>query len=255
MSNSIEIENLFPIDYKALYKKAETLSEEYNNASPFPNCFIDNFFEPLTYNNAVNTFPDQDSEIWKTPENIHTKGKSVTKQGSMGLKEYLFNESQRRLFMELHSGLFIAFLEKLTGISGLLPDPYFAEGSYAMSKRDGYLDIHADFSHHDKLGLERRVNIIIYLNNDWKNEYEGSLNFYDENLSVVKKIYPIGNRIAIFTTSDKSFHGFPEPIKCPENMVRKGINLYYYTAPTKERELKKVLFPSDPSFTFEVTKP
>ena len=80
-----DLKNTFFIDYEALYKKAEALSEEYKNASPFPNCFIDNFFEVSTYNNAVKTFPDPDSELWKTPENIHTKGKSVTKQGSLGL--------------------------------------------------------------------------------------------------------------------------------------------------------------------------
>lgn len=156
--------------------------------------------------------------------------------------------------MELHSSLFISFLEKLTGISGLIPDPYFAEGSYAMSKSDGYLDIHADFSHNDKLGLERRLNILIYLNNEWKNEYEGALNLYDENLCLVKKIYPIANRIAIFTTSENSFHGFPEAIKCPKSMVRKSINLYFYTAPRKEREMRKIFFPADPTFAPIVTK-
>ena len=156
--------------------------------------------------------------------------------------------------MELHCSLFLNFLEKLTGINGLIPDPYFAEGSYAMSKSGGILDIHADFSHHDKLKLERRLNILIYLNDDWKKEYGGALNLYDANLNSVKKIYPLANRIAIFTTSENSFHGFPEAIKCPENIVRKSINLYYYSLPRNERQRKKILFPTDPSFTPTVTK-
>ena len=99
-----------------------------------------------------------------------------------------------------------------------------------------------------------RLNILIYLNDGWKNEYEGALNLYDRNLTLVEKIYPVGNRIAIFTTSEDSFHGFPENIKCPKNVIRKSINLYYYTAPRNERARRKILFPNDPNFTPTVTK-
>ena len=112
--------------------------------------------------------------------------------------------------MEFNSSLFITFLEKITGIEGLIPDPYFAEGSFTMSTNGGYLDIHADFSHHDKLKLERRVNVLIYINENWKENFGGGLNLYDEDLNKKKTIFPYGNSIAIFTTSDKSFHGFPE---------------------------------------------
>jgi hypothetical protein len=251
---NINLKNLFEIDYIEIFKKAENLKNIYQTNNPFPNCFIDNFFSPITYKNICDTFPAPDSEIWKTPTNAHTLNKSVTKQGPLGLKEYLFSENQRRLFMELHSSLFLIFLEKLTGINGLLPDPYFAEGGYAMSKSGGILDIHADFSHHDKLHLERRVNILIYLNDNWKDEYGGALSLYDKNLKLEKKVYPLGNRIVIFTTSDSSFHGFPETIRCPKDIVRKSINLYYYTLPRNERERKKILFPSDPNFTPTVTK-
>jgi Rps23 Pro-64 3,4-dihydroxylase Tpa1-like proline 4-hydroxylase len=245
--------NLFEIDYVKLYNLAENLKDKYQNATPFPNCVIDDFLPPITYQNICETFPNPESEIWKAPNNVHTLNKFVTKQGLLGLKEYLFTENQRRIFMELNSSLFINFLEKITGIIGLIPDPYFSEGSYAMSKKDGMLDIHADFSHHDKIGLERRVNILYYLNNDWKEEYEGALNLYDENLIIKKKIYPIGNRITIFTTSEISFHGFPERIKCPENMYRKSINLYYYTIPRKEREVRRILFPTDLKFIPNIT--
>ena len=59
-------------------------------------------------------------------------------------------------------------IEKITGISGLLPDPYFAESGFHQIQNHGYLNIHADFSHHDYLGLERRINLLYYLNDNWK---------------------------------------------------------------------------------------
>ena len=92
----------------------------------------------------------------------------MTKRGKLDLKEYLFDDRQRRLFVELNSSPVIHFLERLSGIEGFMPDPFSAEGGYAMSRNIGTLNIHADFSHLDKTGLERRWNILIYLNDDWK---------------------------------------------------------------------------------------
>ncbi len=251
--NSTESEPQFAIDYRAIYQRADELQQHYLAAQPFPHVLIDDFFPEATYRQMCAAFPAPDSPIWKTPSNKHTQGKSVTKQGDLGLKEALFNEAQRRLFMELHSSLFLHFLERLTGVTGLLPDPYFAEGSFALSASGGFLDIHADFSHQDRTGLERRVNLLVYLNPDWQESYGGALKLYSPDLQPLQSIFPYGNRIAVFTTSPTSFHGFPEPITCPPDVYRRSLNLYYYTLPRAERKKDKILFPADPSFRPTVT--
>jgi Rps23 Pro-64 3,4-dihydroxylase Tpa1-like proline 4-hydroxylase len=247
-------ENNFKINYLGLYELADKLKNEYQDGSPFPHIMIDNFFSQKTYDNIYSTFPNAESEIWKTPTNKYTINRSVTKQGELQLKESLFDEYQRRLLMELNSSLFISFIEKLSGIEGLIPDPYFAEGGYNITGTGGVLGIHADFSHHDKIGLERRINLILYINNEWEESYGGALSLYDENVNFVKEIFPFGNRMVVFTTSPTSFHGFPEPLKTPKNVYRQSINLYYYTIPRKDREVKKILFPSDPEFVHIPTK-
>jgi len=244
----------FSIDYPKIYREADRLHRHYKTNSPFPNCVIDDFFDASTYKNICHTFPEPDSDIWKTTTSRHSLEKSITKRGALDLKEFLFDERQRRLFMELNSSLFIHFLERLSGIDGLMPDPYFAESGYTMSKTGGTLNIHADFSHHDKTGLERRLNVLIYLNDGWKDEFGGCLKLYDPTLKPVKGISPNGNRLAIFSTSDQSFHGFPDAIKCPDDMVRKSINLYYYTLPRKERAGKRIFFPGDPDFIHTPTQ-
>ena len=242
------------IDYPLLFKKAEKLRKKYSKNSPFPNIVIDNFFNKLTYKNILKAFPNPRSAIWKMPSNSHTVKKKVTKRVKLDLKEYLFSENQKKILRELNSSLFLNFLEKLSGIEGLIPDPYFAEASFACALNGGKLDIHADFSHHDKLKLERRLNVLIYLNDNWKKEYKGSLNLYDKKLNLKKKIFPIGNRLLVFTTSNTSFHGYPETIKAKNNIYRKSINMYYYTIPRKIRVKKRVLFPSDPNFKHVPTK-
>lgn len=245
--------NPFEFDYPKLYKLAEKKSSEYKLGKPFPHIALDNFLSPAAYKKIVRAFPKRDSEIWKTPTNKHTIGKSVTKNGALGLKEYLYPEDARRFFYELNSGLFLTFLEKLTGIDGLISDPYFSEGGFHKTASGGQLGIHADFSHSDKLGLERRLNLIFYLNDDWHDSYGGGLGLYNKKLKKIVEIAPTGNKAAIFTTSDYSFHGHPEPLTCPKNKFRKSIALYYYTAPTVSRQKLRILFPADPSFVPKVT--
>jgi hypothetical protein len=92
------------------------------------------------------------------------------------------------------------------------------------------LKIHADFNKHPKTKLDRRINILIYLNKEWKEEYGGHFELWNKDMtSCERKIKPDFNTLAIFSTSDFSYHGHPNPLLCPETMSRKSIALYYYS--------------------------
>jgi len=245
------INNPFEIDYLNLYKIAEKSAAGYKSSKPFPHAILDDFLTPKAYNKISKIFPKNNAKIWKTPTNVHTVGKSVTKNGSLALKELSYSKDTRSFFHELNSGLFLTFLEKLTGIKGLLPDPYFSESGFHRTSSGGYLDIHADFSHLNILGLERRINLIFYLNENWQETYGGELGLYNEDLKKVVSVSPIANRMLIFSTSDISFHGHPERLSCPAKKYRKSIALYYYTMPTADRKKSSILFPTDPKFTLK----
>jgi Rps23 Pro-64 3,4-dihydroxylase Tpa1-like proline 4-hydroxylase len=127
----------------------------------------------------------------------------------------------------------LQFLEKLTGIEGLIPDPYFTGGGLHETKSGGFLGVHSDFRLNKKLNIERRLNVIIYLNEDWKEEYGGNLELWDVDMKTcLKKVLPIYNRCVIFNTDKDSNHGHPEPLTTPEHITRRSIALYYYTAGT-----------------------
>jgi hypothetical protein len=241
------------LDYEQLYALADAHNAEFKSAEPFPHVAIDNLFDAVTYRQIADAFPASDSAIWKKPENAHTQGKLVTRRGERNLKEAFYDAAARAVFFELNSGLFLYFLERLTNIQGLMGDPYFAEAGFHCTEPGGRLDIHADFSHHDQIGLERRLNLIYYLNEDWNPEYCGALKLYDRELQPRKEFMPIANRCVIFATSETSFHGHPEPITAPPGTYRKSIALYYYTVPTGRRKTK-IIFPEDPYFTFKVSE-
>jgi hypothetical protein len=82
--------------------------------------------------------------------------------------------------------------------------------------------MHLDYSVHPISQKERRVNLIIYLNKEWKEEYNGDIQLWNSEFThSVQKIYPVFNTAVLFNTSDDSWHGLPTPIKCPPNTGRK----------------------------------
>ena len=131
---------------------------------------------------------------------------------------------------QLNTAPFIQFLEKLTGISGLIPDPYYTGGGMHQTKRGGFLGVHVDFNKYEQLGLYRRINVLLYLNENYKPEYGGALELWDDAMETChEKIDPIFNRCAIFTTSENSHHGHPDALNFPEGITRKSLAWYYYT--------------------------
>jgi hypothetical protein len=45
--------------------------------------------------------------------------------------------------------------------------------------------------------------------------------------------------MAIFATTENSYHGHPEPLTCPDDRVRRSIAMYYYTAGDKGEQKAK----------------
>lgn len=141
----------------------------------------------------------------------------------------------KAVFHALNSRSFIQFLEKMSGINGLIPDPYYNGGGIHRTNTTGFLGIHADFNHHGIMNLERRLNVLIYLNPDWKEEYGGSFEVWTDDMSEkVAGFAPIMNRMCCFSTGANTMHGNPEPVNHPDGDPRLSIALYYYTATWEE---------------------
>ena len=225
-------------------------AEKFKTAHPFPYIAIDNFL-PLDVAEAlVTSFPEAGSSVWvKQPTEDQRFKLATTDEG-------LIPPLQRYVLFTLNSGRFLKFLEKLTGIESLVSDSKLVGGGLHQIPKGGKLAVHIDYSHHPQNGLFRRLNLLLYLNKDWKEEYKGHLELWDKNIQKVEaKILPVFNRMAIFATSDTSYHGHPEPLNCPEGTSRKSLSLYYFTKEPplgKEMVIHNTLFKSRPGDKFNV---
>jgi hypothetical protein len=134
------------------------------------------------------------------------------------------------LLYHLNSITFLSFLSEVTGIPNLLPDPCFDGGGLHQIVPGGKLAIHADFNKHRRYGLDRRLNLLLYLNKDWREEYGGHLELWNRDMSQCEaRVLPVFNRVMVFTTTEFTYHGHPDPLRCPEGMTRKSLALYYFT--------------------------
>lgn len=213
------------LDQKVAYSYGEKLSGAYAFAEPFPHVIIDNFLPAELAEEILANFPEK-----ITNDEVAFQG-NYFEHNKRQIFPHSCNQKALSYFLFFNSAPFLQYLEGLTGITGLISDPYYFGGGFHEISRGGKLGVHADFRINEKLHLNRRINVLIYLNKNWKNEYGGELELWDQTMNKkVKSIAPLFNRCVIFNTDQKSYHGHPDSLKTPLGITRKSLALYYYTA-------------------------
>lgn len=206
---------------------------KYQEGTPFPHFVFDDFFDDNVVEKVLSEFPGKNDIDWKDYYDPHQIKLANEKESNIGF-------FTRYLLYSLNSSTFLTFLEKLTGIPDLISDPYFRGGGLHNISRGGKLGVHIDFNKHQKYNLDRRLNLLLYLNKDWEEEFRGHIEFWDSGMKqCIKKILPIFNRMVIFNTTEASFHGHPEPLNCPADRSRKSLALYYYTIGHQEDDVSQ----------------
>lgn len=219
---------------KHLGEVAPGLKETYDTADPFPHCCVDGLISNELLDCVLQEFPDPTKETnWIPLETKGTSHKKLISKDAETLGPYT-----KYLISRLSEPSFLSFVEEVTGIQGLIPDPYLLGAGLHQTGSGGFLEMHADFYRSPKLQLFRRVNLLLYLNKDWKDEYRGALELWDKNLQKRAAYLPVWNRMLISNIAPQAYHGFPDPLLCPEDMTRKSLALWYYTSrmPKEMRE-------------------
>ncbi len=226
-------------DQQVNLQQAEAWHSDFRSARPYPYIVIDNFLKPEVAEAMYDNFPKVD-ELRKHYKNLNEKK-------SEGSSFDQYHPDFNHVRQELGSQAFLTFMEKLTGIEGLiLPDDH--RGSGLHQGTDGsYLDVHVDFSVHPILNLHRRLNLLIFLNKNWKPEYGGALELWDPKVKNLEaEIMPGFNKAVIFECSDVSYHGY-DKISIPEGETRKSMFVYLYTPVGPHVKYHDTIFKARPS--------
>lgn len=206
--------------------RQESLAREFQNASPFPHVVIDDFVSRKLLELLVADFPNVQDADFSFDEGIVGARKHSTRPDRLDP-----TNSVRRFAQFLNSATFLNFLEVVTGMRGLISDPYFHGAGCHETMSGGSLGLHVDSRILGDWNLARRLNFILYLNPTWIPEWGGSLEFWEPSgTAAVKEVQPIGGRAVIFATDHRSYHGHPHPLQCPNEISRRSLATYYFTA-------------------------
>jgi hypothetical protein len=230
----------------------------FRSADPFPHLAIDQFFAPTFCERLITEFPPFDRGNYLNESGL-PGGKSTVEDirslgGAYALADDLFQSAD-----------FSSLMSELTGIPDLLYDQMYVGGGTHENRPGQELDPHVDFNYHPHQGWHRRLNLIVYLNPEWNEDWGGSIEFHEDpwrpaEQNRIRRVVPLANRAILFETSERSWHGF-EVICQPRDhrpISRKSLAIYMYTkdrppaetAPAHatvyvERSLPFVLRPGD----------
>ncbi len=201
------------------------LRKEYAEAAPYPHMVFDGVLDDATFARAVAEFPPRDAPGWTSYVHVNE-----TKYGNT--KPETWGPTLQTVVRALTGRRFLSFLEELTGIDDLLADRTMDGGGLHETPAGGHLNVHTDFTaHHSVPGWHRRVNVLLYLNAQWQPQWGGDLELWSADMQpAVTTVAPIGNRMLVFTTDERSLHGHPEPLQCPPDLGRRSLALYYFTS-------------------------
>ena len=229
--------NVISKSFKNLDLIAKSKRSKYIKSKPYPHIILKNFFDKDFLNKVVKEFPD----LSKVKTSINYNNKNEVKFANN--KKKIFKKNTKLLFQYLNSSQFINFMQILTSIEEkLLPDNALNGGGLHEIKRGGVLKVHTDFNKHPFKKLDRRINVLIYLNKNWKKNYGGNLELWNKYMNKCeKKILPKFNTMVIFSTNDFTNHGHPNPLRCPKNRSRKSIATYYFSKGRPKKEITKII--------------
>jgi hypothetical protein len=197
----------------------------YPTETPFPHLVLDGLFNPAALHAILREWPTASDGSIET----HNDGTYTTSKVGTTWKTK-FGPRTSRYFSELGAPAFLKLLEKITGMWGLIPDPYMFGGGLHATKSGGKLSVHADYNKHPIFALDRRLNMLVYMNEEWTEANAGWLELWDQQMSVCAvRVLPVFNRTVIFSTTSTSFHGQPEAIVGAPDLWRKSIALYYFS--------------------------
>lgn len=214
------------INIQALNNRLEEISQSFNRKSPFKYVVFDNFFDNDIANEIYSAYPTIKNGKWDGTTYIDQKNKfQKTKFETDSLLDHVFKD--------LNGQDFIDWLQNVTDISDpLVGDQELFGGGLHQSTKGAYLNVHVDYNIHPSTKFHRRLNVLIYMNQNWQDEFEGHLELWDikdDKKELIEKIAPVFNRCVIFETNEISYHGHPKPLNTPKDVNRKSLATYYYT--------------------------
>lgn len=218
----------FFLDRKALRARGLSLRPAWAEARPYPHVVVDGFLGDDLARPLAAAFPRPDHAGWMRRDHREQAARlgQLQRTGFEGVDPRL-----RHLLAELSGMAFLGFLEALTGIEGLIGDPYFRGAGLSLTLPGGHLALHADFNRDSARHLDRVLTILYYAPRAWDLAWGGELELWDRaRTRCDRSIAPVLDRLVVLAYGEDHWHGHPSPLRCPDGHWRAVVTATYYAA-------------------------
>jgi Rps23 Pro-64 3,4-dihydroxylase Tpa1-like proline 4-hydroxylase len=218
-------------------KQLQKWKEEFNNAKPFRFLVIDNFLEPKLAIDLSKAFPSLGQM------NVNYKGLNEQKSEHSEF-DNLPEFTELKKILSCYQ--ITTAIEAITQIENTeLINDRFGYGLHQGGK-NSFLDVHIDYNLHPTEKKQRRLNLILFLNEHWEKNWGGALELWNKDVTVCEQsILPTLNRCVLFECNEYSFHGYSK-INCPDGITRKSFYQYYFTEAKSKIIFHDTIFRSRP---------
>jgi hypothetical protein len=206
-----------------------SLREDFLTSKPFNHIIIDDFFTDEVVDKLVSEFPSYNSDVWNCHYNNPIENKKTCNHWDK------FQKHTYSAFQYLCSSKFENIISEITGNNELHSDFGLHGGGLHSHSLSGNLNIHLDYSVHPKLNLKRNFNLIVYLTPEWNSQWGGGLELWSNDdqtnkpKDLIQTVENKFNRAVLFDTTQHSWHGLPNHLKCPDTIARQSFAIYYLT--------------------------
>lgn len=225
---STSSDELFFFERAPLTAVVDRARADYAGARPFPHAVIDGVLPLEVAQRAARSFPKADHPGFKRRDYDEQSARygQLQRRAFAGVDPFV-----RHLLNEVNGMVFLEMLERVSGVKGLIADPFFTGAGLHLTLPGGHLALHADFDRDRARGLARRLTVVLFLVERWEDAWGGHLELWNEELTRCEaRIAPAPGRLVVFAHGDRFWHGHPEPLACPEGVARRSLAAYYYVA-------------------------
>lgn len=201
------------------------LKQQYESGIPCKHIVLPNFLDEQFATSLYENFPKMDL--------LNVKRKSINENKKEDYHFERFHPDFLKIKNALADPTFIKIVETITGLKDIVTTNDALGAGVHQGANGSYVDVHIDSNFNPMENLWRRLNLLIYLNKDWKPEYGGDLELWNKEMTTcVTKVPCDFNRAVIFLTDETSPHGYGK-ITVPEGETRKSFYTYYSTVTDK----------------------
>lgn len=214
------------------------LNQQFYSNKPIHHLVIDNFLDINFAHIVCNHFP----AVKEMKTHYHGINEKKSEHSDFNKLDIAFS----RLHGELSSGHFIEWLTGVTSIKNLEPINDRLGYGLHQGANNSFLDIHIDYNLHPVKKKYRKLNVILFFNKQWDENWGGHLELWDEKVqNCIQSISPLFNRCVIFECSDISYHGYSR-ITVPGDITRKSYYQYYFTPAENDMSFHDTIFKPRP---------